>query len=94
MRRYELLGERFFCTDSGTEVGLAYALVWEEGKAPLRYGLCVTKDFGKERTEVLSLSESREKMENLGRKLLASAVTPVVLAETLEDILKEYRRPD
>lgn len=89
MRNYDLLGERFLYGEFGQEIRLDYALVIDGNGETLRYGLRVMKHPGTERTEIPGLSDSREQAEGLGRKMMDAGVTPVVLQETLEDLLQQ-----
>lgn len=88
MRQYYPLGERMLRLESGEKIRLVYELIVDERQTGSLYGLCAKKLPGHECEILPGLSYSRTEVETLAMKFLQGEVTPMVLAETMDDYIR------
>ena len=87
MRQFYPLGVRVLNPESGEMAKLIYELVVDERQTGNLYGLCAKKLPGTEREVLPCLSYSRAVVEEMARAFLKCEVTPVSLAETVDDYM-------
>ena len=88
MRQYYPLGERALRSENGESSRLVYELVVDERQTGNLYGLCARKLPGSECELLPGLSYSRAEVEGLAERFLRCEVTPLVLAETVDDFIR------